>query len=39
MGLSGALPLQVALVAGESVASFIERLAAANGLGAADVLT
>lgn len=38
MGPSGALPLQVPLVAGESVASFIGRLAAANGLRAADVL-
>ncbi len=38
MGLSGGLPLSVALVGGESVASFIGRLAAANGLEAADVL-
>ncbi|MGW2785949.1 TniQ family protein [Streptomyces populi] len=38
MGVSGALPVQVGLVAGESVASFIGRLASANGLCAADVL-
>lgn len=33
-----ALPLSVRLVAGESVASFMRRLAAANGLQAADVV-
>ncbi|MFJ1568721.1 TniQ family protein [Streptomyces erythrochromogenes] len=38
MGALGALPLSVRLVAGESVASFIGRLAAANGLRAADVV-
>ncbi|MEV7243098.1 TniQ family protein [Streptomyces sp. NPDC093248] len=36
--MARALPVQVGLVAGESVASFIGCLAAANGLRAADIL-